>query len=122
MKIPSQTSPDVMIALDQLKNEDGDKFNQVFKSITSDNGAEFSGLSTLESTGCQIYFTHPYASGERGTNENHNEIIRRFIPKEKLMEDVSIEILGHVQEWMNTLSRKILNDLTPEELFEDFLD
>lgn len=57
--------------------------------MTRDNGTEFSERSTLESTGYKIYFTHPYASGERGTNENDNGIIRRFILKGKLTEDVS---------------------------------
>jgi IS30 family transposase len=54
----------------------------VFKSITSDNGSEFSNLDHFgKEQGIAIYFAHPYSSWERGTNENHNKLIRRFIGK-----------------------------------------
>lgn len=122
IKIDSKTSEAVMTGLNDLKSEYGDKFSEVFKTITSDNGSEFSELMSLEETGCRIYFSHPYSSGERGTNENHNGIIRRFIPKGKDLENYSHEFLGHVQEWMNTLPRKILSYATPEEVFENYLD
>lgn len=56
-------------------------FTSLFKSITSDNGSEFAGLSEALMGISEVYFTHPYSSWERGTNENHNGIIRRFIPK-----------------------------------------
>lgn len=121
-KIEGKTSSAVTEALNKLKHEYSEKFSQVFKSITSDNGTEFSELSKLETTGCKIYFTHPYSSSERGTNENHNGIIRRFIPKGKLIEEISDDLLEHIKEWMNTLPRKILNYRTPEELFENYLD
>lgn len=52
---------------------------QNFKSITFDNGSEFAKLSTIQ--GPEIYFAHPYSPWERGTNENHNGLIREFIPK-----------------------------------------
>lgn len=122
IKIEGKTSEAVTKGLSELKSEYGDKFNEVFKTITSDNGTEFSDLMSLEETGCKIYFSHPYSSGERGTNENHNGIIRRFVPKGENMEDFSHEFLGHVQEWMNTLPRRILGYLTPEEVFENYLD
>ena len=60
---------------------DNEYSEKLFKSITSDNGTEFSSLSEAVSAVADVYFTHPYSSYERGTNENHNGIIRRFIPK-----------------------------------------
>ncbi|WP_338044558.1 hypothetical protein [Natranaerobius trueperi] len=46
---------------------------------------EFAELASLEKTSeTKVYFAHPYASGERGTNERHNGLIRRFIPKGKM--------------------------------------
>ena len=69
-----------------------------------------------------MYFTHPYSSFEKGTNERHNGLIRRFIPKGKCISDYSSDDIIFIEEWMNTLPRKILNYKTPEELFEMHLD
>jgi len=56
----------------------------VFKTIPTDNGSEFARLSELEELAdTLVYFAHPYTSCEKGTNERHNGIIRRFIPKGK---------------------------------------
>jgi IS30 family transposase len=95
----------------------------VFKTITSDNWSEFSELPELESkTSTKVYFTHPYSSFERGTNERHNGLIRSFIPKGKSINDYSDEDISFIEEWMNSLPRRILGYNTPEELFEDELD
>ena len=58
-----------------------------FKSITSDNGSEFSKLSTLGSNNFKIYFAHPYSSYEHRTNENMNGQLREFLPKGVSMND-----------------------------------
>jgi IS30 family transposase len=70
----------------------------------------------------QVYFAHPYASYERGTNERHNGLIRRFIAKGKAISDHSAEAIAFIEDWCNTLPRKILGYRTPEELFEKQLD
>jgi IS30 family transposase len=102
---------------------DGHDFIRVFKTITSDNGLEFSELSKLEETGeTKVYFAHPYTSCERGTNERHNGLLRRFIPKSKRIDGYSFDEIAFVSNWCNTLPRKILGYKTPEELFEIQLD
>ena len=119
-KIPNRTSESVQSAINELVNESGPYFSKVFKSFTADNGSEFSELSEIESlTGSNVYFAHPYASGERGTNERHNGLIRRFVPKGKSINDVSLDMISKVQVWCNTLPRKILGYQTPDEAFED---
>jgi IS30 family transposase len=119
-KIPGKNAASVMQALNTLITEAGPHFSTVFKSITSDNGSEFSELSTLEPQ-TTIYFTHPYTSSERGTNERHNGLIRRFIPKGKRMSDYSVEFVAKIQTWCNSLPRKILGYLSPDEAFDDQL-
>ncbi|MCX7950451.1 MAG: IS30 family transposase [Clostridiales bacterium] len=99
-----------------------DDFKKAFKSITSDNGVEFSNLqSILNKYGIEVYYTHPYSSFERGTNERHNGLIRRFIPKGKSIKDISLDTIQRIQNWMNTLPRKLLNYKTPEKLFYEEL-
>jgi IS30 family transposase len=121
-KIPGKTAEAVQSALLHLVSEAGECFSKVFKSITADNGSEFAEISSLEEkTATKVYFAHPYASCERGTNERHNGLIRRFIPKGCRISQYSIEAISSVQNWCNTLPRKILKYLTPDEAFEDQL-
>jgi IS30 family transposase len=121
-KIPGRTAEAVQAALLNLASEAGECFSKVFKSITADNGSEFAEISSLEKTlATRVYFAHPYTSCERGTNERHNGLIRRFIPKGCRMSHYSIEAISRVQNWCNTLPRKILKYLTPDEAFEDQL-
>ena len=123
LKAIVKTAPAVTDALNKVRDLFGEQFSQVFKSITSDNGSEFADLSTIETeANTKIYFTHPYSSFEKGTNERHNGLIRRFIPKGKRVSDYSYDDIAFVEDWMNTLPRRILKYKTPEELFESQLD
>ena len=69
-----------------------------------------------------VYFTHPYSSWEKGTNEYHNKLLRRFIPKGISMTRYSAEDIAYMADWANTLPRKILGYRTPDELFDVELD
>ena len=123
IKIPGKDAASVMIAMEVLREEYGDKFfSKVFKSITADNGSEFSRLSELEAYGVSIYFAHPYSSWERAQNERHNRILRRYIPKGVSIDLYSAEQILHFADEMNALPRKQLGYRMPEELFEKFLD
>lgn len=122
-EMPSHSAISVTKTLDKIKEFFGSKFSEVFKSITADNGSEFADLSEFElKTKTKVYFTHPYSSFEKGTNERHNGLIRRFIPKGKRISDYSLETISFIENWMNTLPRKLLDYKTPEELFEIHLD
>ncbi|MEA5108348.1 MAG: IS30 family transposase [Sphaerochaeta associata] len=68
-----------------------------------------------------IFYAHPYASYERGTNENCNGLIRRFLPKGTRMEDVTVEKVAEIQHWLNNLPRRILGGKTPKEVFLESL-
>lgn len=123
LNIVSKTANAVMDAFSRLRSLFGEQFSQVFKTITGDNCSEFADLSTIElETDTKVYFTHPYSSFEKGTNERHNGLIRRFIPKGKRISNYSSDDIAFIEEWMNTLPRRILNYKTPEELFEMYLD
>lgn len=95
--------------------------HQVFKTITADNGAEFSSLEECMKGLSDVYFTHPYSSWERGTNENHNGIIRRFIPKGCLISEIGDHVIHSINQWMNHLPRKIHNYRTPSEMLNQQL-
>lgn len=101
--------------MQKLKEDAGELFSVTFKSITADNGSEFSELALFE--GSEIYFAHPYSSCERGTNEHHNGLIRRFIPKGRSINPYPVTAIEAFQCWCNTLPRRILGYMTPQEAF-----
>jgi len=95
-----------------------DKFNKIFKSVTSDNGKEFCELGKILSEfGSEGYYTHPYLAYERETNERISELIRRFIPKGKEINKISKEAIKRVRDWYNTLPRRIFNYKSSIEKF-----
>ena len=126
IKIPDKTALSVVNALNRLERKYGLLFSKVFKSITCDNGAEFSATASMEKSinGEQrttIYYCHPYSSWERGQNENQNALIRRFIPKGERMENYSHEYIKGVEKWINTLPRLKYKYATSQQLFESAL-
>ena len=123
-KISAKTSEEVVNKFNQIKLFMNKNYNKIFKSITTDNGSEFSNfLGIIENSKTKIYFCHPYCSGEKGTNEKQNSMIRYFIPKKTLIENYSYEEINNIANWMNNYPRKILNYKTPlEALLEEFND
>lgn len=117
LKINSKTACAVNAALTNLKKELGNNFSRMFRTITADNGSEFSELAGLFPDKTKVYFSHPYSSWERGTNEMHNRMIRRFIRKGQKISEVSQAKVRGIQQWMNDLPRKILQYRTPHEAF-----
>jgi IS30 family transposase len=59
-----------------------------------------------------MYFAHPYSSWERGTNENINKMIRRFVPKGVDIGTFSHDDISRIQTWMNNYPRKVLGGKT----------
>lgn len=88
------------------------------KTLTLDNGKENAAFSKLEENlGFKIYFAKPYASWERGCNENTNGLIRRYFPKGTDFLKVSHQALAKVIDLLNHRPRKCLNYRTPFEVF-----
>ena len=123
MKIDRKTAASVSAAMQSLQKYYGIKFSHIFKTITSDIGSEFAELSKLENnTTTKVYFAHPYSSWERGSNERHNGLLRRLIPKGKRIDKYTSDDILFTADWCNLLPRKILGYKTPDDLFENELD
>lgn len=112
-KIPSKHGVNVAKSIDKLERKYKSEFKNKFKTITFDNGGEFRDYKALEKSydkrkkapRVQVYYAHPYRSGERGSNENANRLIRRFIPKGTVITDISEEFIQQVEDWINNLLR-----------------
>jgi len=122
IKVDQATHEAVQDAFDRLERKLGGQFKIKFKSITFDNGSEFLNWQSLEASVLKagerrttIYFAHSYSSWERGTNENHNRMIRRFVPKGYDIGGFSDQEIKAVEDWMNNYPRRILGYNTPNQ-------
>ncbi|MDY3903565.1 IS30 family transposase [Peptoniphilus sp.] len=122
LKIESKKSKLVNASLENLLGKLEDS-TSIFRSITSDNGLEFASLTELERKYVgDVYYCHPNNPQERGSNEKHNSLIRRFLPKGKSLLDYCEDHYIKIMNWMNNLPRKILNYRTPLEVFVEELN
>lgn len=123
-KMKDKTQSSVAKVLDQLERKHQHKFKRIFKSITMDNGCEFVNQELIETSiltkkkRITAYYAHPYSSWERGSNENANKIIRRFIPKGANINDYKVREIKRVEHWINNYPRKILKYKTAIEVYE----
>ena len=115
MKLPNKETKTIAKAIDKIERKYGAKFYKIFKTITFDNGVEFMGYKGLEKS-ClrkrkrtEVYYAHPYCSGERGTNENNNRMIRRWIPKGIDMKDIKLSFIKEIEEWINNYPRAMFD-------------
>ena len=90
------------------------------RTITFDNGTEFARHEQIAAElGVDTYFADPYAAYQRGTNENTNGLIRRFLPKGKSFEDLTQKQLDRIVDLLNNRPRKCLGYRTPREAFNE---
>lgn len=121
--IPNRTAASVDKAIDRLEREMGSpRFRSTFKTITCDNGSEFSDWEYIEQS-CRtkgkrtaVYFCHPYCSSERGSNENQNRLIRRWIPKGDDIGLYSKKEIKRMQDWINGYPRRMFGGRSSGEM------
>lgn len=123
-KIKRKNSENVVKCLNFLERKYGRLFGKIFKSITVDNGSEFSSFSEMQKSvfgnrkRTTIYYCHPYSSYERGTNERMNREIRRVFPKGTDFGKVSVSEVRGVENWLNNYPRRVLDFCTPNQIFD----
>ena len=92
------------------------------KTLTFDNGKEFAAHRLInQQLNCTAYFARPFASWERGSNENLNGLLRQYIPKKRSMSTVTEEEIRMIQNRLNNRPRKRLGFKTPAEVFHQSL-
>ena len=126
---PDKTAASTVYILNRLERKLGSNtFKKVFKSITFDNGTEFSDTEGIEYSPytkqrrTTVYYCHPYCSSERGSNENQNAFIRRFIPKGTAISSYSNAYIRQVQDFINDYPRTIFDGDSSSERFASELE
>lgn len=124
-KIKNKSQYCVVKELDKIERKIGSKeFRRIFKTITCDNGCEnldFVGIERsvlTKKNRTKVYYAHPYSAWERGSNENANKLIRRFIPKGADIGKFSHERIKMIEHWINNYPRRIFNGLSANMMIQ----
>ncbi len=125
IKMEDKTQIAVIKAIDDMERKYQNLFPIKFKTITVDNGREFLNHEMIEKssmslgTRTEVYYAHAYSSWERGSNENANKLIRRFIPKGSDISKFSDKAIRKIQNWINNYPRKIFNYKSTNDILQE---
>ena len=125
-KIKDKTQESVIAAFDRLERRIGARrFREIMKTLTLDNGSEFLDWESLERSAINktmkritVYFADPFASYQRGSNENFNGMVRKFIPKGADISKYTRKEIKQIEEWINNYPRRILGYASAKDVFE----
>ena len=101
---------------------------EALKSITTDNGSEFADWKGIEKSCLRkgarthVYKCHPYSAYERGSNENLNRMIRRFLPKGTDFSTLTRSNVKEIERWMNEYPREKLGWKSANRVFSECLE
>ena len=113
-RLNGRNSTSMTKAVLELANQLGDNL----KTLTVDHGKEFANYNLIEEqAGVPLYFAHAYSPHERGSNENRNRVLRRFIPKGQPIDEITDDELIQINWYLNSRPLKCLNWRTPIEIF-----
>lgn len=122
-----------MVKMKKLDSKEADKlaiatieslqeWKPFLKTITADNGKEFSEHEHIsKSLGIDFFFAHPYHSWERGSNENLNGLIRQYIPKKTDFSTLTDQYIQFVEDQINSRPRKRFNYQNPIQVFNTMM-
>jgi IS30 family transposase len=112
--VPSKTAQVVSDAAISLLTP----FSAFVHTLTTDNGKEFAQHERIaRELDADFYFAHPYASWERGANENMNGLIRQFFPRTMRFDSITEKDIAFTMHRLNHRPRKCLGFKTPHEVF-----
>ena len=116
-KVETRDADIVRIKLSEMLDE----IRPFIKSITADNGKEFSAHQFITDEYCDFFFANPYSPWERGSNENLNGLVRQYIPKSSDFSIFSDEKIKEIQTKLNNRPRKRFDYENPIFVMEKLL-
>lgn len=127
--MPDGTAASVVYELNKLEKKVGsEKFSQIFKSITVDNGSEFAdyegirnSCSLSETIRTRVFYCHPYCASERGSNENQNRLVRRWYPKGTVFKNLTGKSVKAVESWINNYPRDLFSGMTSNIIYKNLM-
>ena len=115
-KITKTTIKNVHLAFARIKK----RFPEM-ETTTTDNDILLQKHKELaKEINVKIYFCHPYHSWEKGTVENTNMHIRKYIPKGSDISKYSKSFIKKIEEKINRRILECLGYLTPAEALKKY--
>lgn len=115
-RLPNKTAHACYTALSQVFSHIPAELRQ---SITYDNGVENILHVQLNNVfGLRSYFCDPFQAWQKGTVENTNGLIRRFLPKRTNLDTIPESNFQTIEDWLNERPRKVLKFQTPAEAYQ----
>jgi transposase, IS30 family len=112
------TTKTSFIVMSKIKNHFIETPEVTCKTITFDQGTEFADYQSIEKQMCcKVYYCNTRSPWQKGSNENMNGRLRRYLPRDIDISQVNQKELDQLANKMNTLPRKCLGFKTPKELF-----
>ena len=127
-KIKNKKSNSVIEMLNNIESIiTPEKFKNIFKTITFDNGTEFRDFEKMETSinktkRCHIFYANPYHSWERGSNENGNKMMRKYFPKGTDFSAISEKAILIATNKINFSIRKKLGNTSSATLLKKLND
>ncbi len=108
-----------------MQNDDreialGLRYSAAFKTMDTTNVLFSSNLKIGIKS--MSYFADPFASWQRGSNENYNGLLRQYIPKKRRLSTVTDEELKMIEDRLNHRPRKRLGFKTQHQVFHESLN
>ena len=94
----------------------------MLKTILQDNGSEHADHARIDKELKVLsHFCHPYCASERGTVENRNKALRRFLPKGTEFDGIPDEYVQWIEDYFNNTPMKVLGFKTPNQVWSENL-
>ncbi len=123
-KMKAKKQENVKEVIDRLERKHKNRFRDMFKTITMDNGSEFLDQEALEASCLRAgekrttcYYAHPYSAWERGSNEVANKLIRRFVPKGTNINKLTKAEIQRIEHWMNNYPRRMFGYKSANDVY-----
>jgi IS30 family transposase len=88
------------------------------RSLSCDRGTEFSKLRNCK---LKVYACNPYSAWEKGSVENQNGLLRRYLPRRTDLSTLSQDQLSDIRAELNNRPMKVLGYQTPREVLSSQL-
>ena len=123
--VDDKTAAEVADKIERLKSslaKAGIRFGDVFQTVLTDNGGEFSNVAAIENNAdgdkeTMLFFCDPCQSSQKPKVEKNHTMFRDIVPKGTSFDGFTQQTVDLVFSHVNGVKRKIFGGKSPYEMF-----